>query len=601
MIFSFAFSVLLLEFSFPRMSAATGDLLSTHTFLSSLDEDQNVKLYWNVSETRKEILFTVEANTLGWVGFGISSGQGKMEGADIVIGWVKDGKPYFQDRHAEGHMLPEKDAQQDYQLISLTEDNGKTIMKLKRKFDTCDPDDNKIEPGTTKVIYAYHHDDPLSENSIPQHSPQNRGARSVFFLNAASKRPTLPPDTKQFELIHNKTTIPTDETSYMCVVHEIPRLNEKHHIIKIEPLIQLGNEGVVHHILLYECRDDFPVHHLNYSGKCYRSNMPPPLRECTGRSAIAGWAIGGKAFYYPEHAGFPIGTADSPKVVILEIHYDNPEKKEGIIDSSGFRFYYTKQLRKYDAGLLVVGASADNALMIPPKETNWEINGYCNSNCTRQGFKGSKLPEGGINVFASMSHTHLTGRKIFLRHIRNEVELPEISRDDHYDFNFQEYQTMRKEVHVAPGDALINVCVYDSTDRTGFTRGGLGTRDEMCISLLLYYPKVNTSLCLSSEQPAWQKWDEQYLKQNYELLGKPTFWSGAVDEGLKEAYRETKTVLSFCVDKAKQVYGVSPKPVIKKPYQTESMCKDTVSVASNFVPGYFSVLVTITCLIAFIR
>ena len=42
-------------------------------------------------------------------------------------------------------MLPEKDDQQDYELISLTEDNGKTIMKLKRKFDTCDPDDNKIE------------------------------------------------------------------------------------------------------------------------------------------------------------------------------------------------------------------------------------------------------------------------------------------------------------------------------------------------------------------------------------------------------------------------------------------------------------------------
>ena len=96
MIFSFAFSVLLLEFSFSRMSAGAGDLFSTHTFLSSLDEDQNVKLYWNISKTRKEILFTVEANTLGWIGFGISSGQGKMEGADIVIGWVKDGKPYFQ-------------------------------------------------------------------------------------------------------------------------------------------------------------------------------------------------------------------------------------------------------------------------------------------------------------------------------------------------------------------------------------------------------------------------------------------------------------------------------------------------------------------------
>ena len=42
-------------------------------------------------------------------------------------------------------MMPEIDSQQDYELISLTEENGKTIMKFKRKFDTCDADDNKIE------------------------------------------------------------------------------------------------------------------------------------------------------------------------------------------------------------------------------------------------------------------------------------------------------------------------------------------------------------------------------------------------------------------------------------------------------------------------
>ena len=57
---------------------------------------------------------------------------------------------------------------------------------------------------------------------------------------------------------------------------------------------------------------------------------------------------------------------------------------KGIIDSSGFRFYYTKQLRKYDAGLLLVGAGTDQALMIPPRVKNWEINGFCSSNCTRQ-------------------------------------------------------------------------------------------------------------------------------------------------------------------------------------------------------------------------
>jgi len=74
----------------------SADLALEHSFFAALDEDQNVNLYWNVSAEEKDIYFTVEAKTTGWIGFGISSGQGKMEGADIVIGWVKDGKAYFK-------------------------------------------------------------------------------------------------------------------------------------------------------------------------------------------------------------------------------------------------------------------------------------------------------------------------------------------------------------------------------------------------------------------------------------------------------------------------------------------------------------------------
>ena len=78
------------------LAKSLADLKLQHSFFSPLDEDQKVKLYWNVSTANREIFFTVEAQTTGWVGFGISSGQGKMAGADIVIGWVKDGKPYFK-------------------------------------------------------------------------------------------------------------------------------------------------------------------------------------------------------------------------------------------------------------------------------------------------------------------------------------------------------------------------------------------------------------------------------------------------------------------------------------------------------------------------
>ena len=93
---SVALCVFLLICFFASQQRSLANLAAEHSFFSPLDESQNVKLYWNISTTREEIFFTVEANTTGWVGFGISSGRGKMEGADIVIGWVKDGQTFFK-------------------------------------------------------------------------------------------------------------------------------------------------------------------------------------------------------------------------------------------------------------------------------------------------------------------------------------------------------------------------------------------------------------------------------------------------------------------------------------------------------------------------
>ena len=36
-----------------------------------------------------------------------------------------------------------------------------------------------------------------------------------------------------------------------------------------------------------------------------------------------------QAFYYPPKAGYPVGTSDSPRTLLLELHYDNPKSIEG--------------------------------------------------------------------------------------------------------------------------------------------------------------------------------------------------------------------------------------------------------------------------------
>ena len=55
----------------------------------SLDEMENYYLFWTFDEDF--ITFEVHVKTQGWVGFGMSS-TGGMKGADIVVGWVKNGQ-----------------------------------------------------------------------------------------------------------------------------------------------------------------------------------------------------------------------------------------------------------------------------------------------------------------------------------------------------------------------------------------------------------------------------------------------------------------------------------------------------------------------------
>ena len=58
-----------------------------------LSKDDTYHLFWKFDE--KNITFEVHVKSKGYVGFGLSP-DGSMKGSDIVIGWVKDGKAYFQ-------------------------------------------------------------------------------------------------------------------------------------------------------------------------------------------------------------------------------------------------------------------------------------------------------------------------------------------------------------------------------------------------------------------------------------------------------------------------------------------------------------------------
>jgi len=438
-----------------------GDLSSEFTNSAFLDEAATVTLYWSVDLDSKTVTFAVEALTTGWVGFGISEGRGQMIGGDIVIGGVaNDGKYYFMDCHANSYDEPTVDEKQDYDLISLTQTGNRTTMKFKRQFDTCDDQDNKIEEGTSKVIYAYHPSDPRSPDYFPKHTV--KGSRSLMLLNTGKNEPNLPANMTFLDILNNQTKVPAVETTYWCKVFEIPRMERDHHVVKVEPVVQKGHEGLVHHILLYECPDSFPTSFLNHSGICYDETAPPEIMACAGQSAVAAWAIGGGSFYYPEHVGLKIGTNDTPRYIVMETHYDNPDQRDDFVDSSGLRLWYTNETRMYDASTLLAGWDVSYQMVIPPKQSGWETVGYCPRACIEKGLENSRLEGHKVKLFAALLHTHLAGRQVRVKHIRYGHELKEIALDKHYDFNFQEYQMLTEEIELMPQDELMVSCKYNT-------------------------------------------------------------------------------------------------------------------------------------------
>ena len=479
----------------------TRQLFTHHTIL---DKAGRVELSW--SPRPEGITFLLEVAAHGYVGIGFSPGGG-MNGADMVLAWVIDGQVTLEDRHAEGNSVPKLDRSQDVTLEWGMENDTHTIVQFHRAWDTCDPDDLLLSSDTVRLVWAYSEEDPV-DGRLLYHTLTKRGMRSIYLAE-----PPLPPTAEKMEDLltwdlkaDNLLLPPEDDTHYWCKIYRAPELSKKHHMVALEPLIQPGHESYVHHMVLYECHvpedqvvadgattADWFQRHVGQPGEpCYSPNMPAEWSFCLATNAWA-WAVGSEGEVLPEHTGMPLGEEwGGATYFMLETHYDNPALHTPLRDSSGLRIRYTPRLRQYDTGMLLVGSEVNFLQMVPPRQKLFTSMGHCSGACTKEG-----IPETGIRIISGVLHSHLAGRKMRLRHIRNGIELPVILEDNHYDFNFQASRVPKTETVVYPGDHLLLECGYETSTRDSPTFGGLSTRDEMCLVFILYYPRAALADCRS--------------------------------------------------------------------------------------------------------
>lgn len=262
--------------------------------------------------------------------------------------------------------------------------NGILIFQFFRKFDTCDPFDYvidvskkllhvnprlsflhkqtslfltlHIQNGTTHITWAEGEGPLYRLDGVNITSAKQTGFERTQLLKYEYEPEIHPPDTWKLEIHVDKVKVPNQETTYWCHVFELPKtLSVKQHIIQYEPMIQKGNEQVVHHMEVFHCQEKPDVDIPFYSGPCFDPNRPMEIDVC--KRVISAWAMGASAFSYPavcnkhlkhntftsntgliicsylkllmQEAGLPIGGPDMNRFVKLEIHYNNPELRDG--------------------------------------------------------------------------------------------------------------------------------------------------------------------------------------------------------------------------------------------------------------------------------
>ncbi|RZF45944.1 hypothetical protein LSTR_LSTR008321 [Laodelphax striatellus] len=422
---------------------------SDNSFISTTDDDGTLQpaSEWNHSLTLtdstklswiprdEDIVFRLETESrAAMVCLGFSTSD-QVVGADVLVAWVDDvtGKVVVKDCHAT-HTALEVDLLQNFELIDGYKNRTHTTIVFKRVWDTCDKNDVILGPDTIRLLWAVH-------------EKEDRNSLQTSTLKWHGKKWSL---MKSVHLISPPAIRKPKET------------NVKHWDIKLDNFTVPDNMDTYYWCKIFKVPPLGKKHHM----------------------------IGVGEFYH-DVVGLPLAEDNRSTYFMLEIHYDNPTFSK-VHDSSGLRLYYTENLREYDGGILISGVTVSPLHIIPPRQPQYKTAGYCDGSCTKL-----MLPARGIKVVSVSLHSHLAGRKIVLRHIRDGVELPAIAKDESYDFNYQQSRVIEEGIRVLPGDELITECIYETSNRTQPTHGGYSTKQEMCLALIVYYPRTPLASCLS--------------------------------------------------------------------------------------------------------
>ncbi len=135
-------------------------------------DNGNYQLFWTILDDR--IYVGLQGKTTGWVGIGLKPTQ-MMKDADIILAGIADEEVYWVDSFSTGNFGPhpadtELGGTDDIVNLSVTEEEGMTIVEFERALDTGDAYDAVLSSGDeVSFIWAMAtDDDPAFKHDTPK-------------------------------------------------------------------------------------------------------------------------------------------------------------------------------------------------------------------------------------------------------------------------------------------------------------------------------------------------------------------------------------------------------------------------------------------------
>ena len=136
------------------------------------------QLHWRLEG--EDLRLAIRARTEGWVSLGIDPEE-RMEGADMILGWVEAGSPVVHDAYATGPTGPHPPdvglgGTYDVSGYNGTEEDGWTTIELVRPLSTGDVYDKDIPlNGSLAILWAFGDSDEFDD----LHSERGTGSIEV--------------------------------------------------------------------------------------------------------------------------------------------------------------------------------------------------------------------------------------------------------------------------------------------------------------------------------------------------------------------------------------------------------------------------------------